>query len=45
MKTKEIVLPAEVVPESAKAWYKNGILEIELKKRVSDKKGTPIKVT
>jgi len=43
--SKEIALPAAVIPESAKAWYKNGILEIELKKRVSDKKGTPIKVT
>jgi len=42
---KEITLPAGVVPESAKAWYKNGILEIKLQKKGSKEKGTPINVT
>jgi HSP20 family protein len=29
---KEILLPTGVIPESAKAWYKNGILEIKITK-------------
>jgi len=43
--SKEITLPAEVLPESAKAWYKNGILEIKLKKKAAKNKSTPINVT
>lgn len=43
--SKEINLPVTVVPESAKAWYKNGVLEIKLKKKNSNKKSTPINVT
>jgi HSP20 family protein len=43
--SKEIVLPSEVEPESAKAWYKNGVLEIKLRKKTSNKSSTPINVT
>lgn len=43
--SKEIVLPSEVEPGSAKAWYKNGILEIKLQRRTSNKSSTPINVT
>ena len=43
--SKEIVLPSEVEPESAKAWYKNGILEIKLRRKASNKNSTPINVT
>jgi HSP20 family protein len=43
--SKEIVLPSEVEPESAKAWYKNGILEIKLRRKASNKSSTPINVT
>jgi len=38
---REVELPAEVVPESAKASYKNGVLEIRLKKK---EKGVKVKV-
>jgi HSP20 family protein len=37
----EVELPAEVVPETAKASYKNGILEVRLKKK---EKGVKVKV-
>jgi HSP20 family protein len=37
----EVELPAEVAPESAKATYKNGILEIRIKKK---EKGVRVKV-
>jgi HSP20 family protein len=43
--SKEIVLPSEVEPESAKAWYKNGILEIKLRRKASNRSSTPINVT
>ncbi|MHA1917017.1 MAG: archaeal heat shock protein Hsp20 [Candidatus Ranarchaeia archaeon] len=35
---KDVKLPSEVVAESAKARYKNGVLEIRLKKIETDKK-------
>jgi HSP20 family protein len=37
----EVELPAEVVPESAKSTYKNGVLEVRLKKK---EKGVKVKV-
>ncbi len=41
----EIVeLPCEVVPESAKARYNNGVLEVVFKKKYPEKKGKKIKV-
>ncbi len=41
----EIVnLPCEVVPESAKARYNNGVLEVVFKKKYSEKKGKKIKI-
>ena len=41
---KEVELPSEVDPKSAKANYKNGVLEIRLKKIKKEKKGYEIKV-
>lgn len=41
---KEVDLPSEVDPGSAKANYKNGVLEVKLKKTKSEKKGFGIKV-
>ncbi len=41
----EIVnLPCEVVPESAKARYNNGVLEVVFKKKYPERKGKKIKV-
>lgn len=41
----EIVdLPCEVIPESAKARYNNGVLEVVFKKKYPEKKGKKIKV-
>ncbi len=41
----EIVeLPCEVVPESAKARYNNGVLEVVFKKKHPEKKGKKIKI-
>jgi len=41
---KEVDLPAEVEPESASANYKNGVLEVKLKKAKRERKGYGIKV-
>lgn len=41
---KEVELPAEVDPKSAKSTYKNGVLEVVLKKRAPKLKGEPIKI-
>ncbi|RLG79347.1 MAG: Hsp20/alpha crystallin family protein [Thermoprotei archaeon] len=41
---KEVDLPAEVDPGSARANYKNGVLEVKLKKEKKEKKGFRIKV-
>jgi len=41
---KEVDLPAEVDPGSAKASYKNGILEVKLKKAKREGKGYEIKI-
>ncbi|MCP8304592.1 MAG: Hsp20/alpha crystallin family protein [archaeon] len=41
---KKVELPAEIDPDSAKASYTNGILEVEVKKAVPTTKGKRIKV-
>lgn len=41
---KEVDLPAEVEPDSARANYKNGVLEVKLKKIKKEKKGFEIKI-
>ncbi|MHA1266035.1 MAG: archaeal heat shock protein Hsp20 [Candidatus Helarchaeota archaeon] len=41
---KEILLPSEVVPKTATARYKNGILEIKLQKKGFVEEGTTIPV-
>ncbi len=41
---KEVELPAEVDPKSAKSTYKNGVLEVSLKKISPKPKGEPIKI-
>jgi HSP20 family protein len=41
---KEVELPAEVDPKSAKSTYKNGVLEVVLKKTAPKPKGEPIKI-
>lgn len=41
---KDLQLPVEVDPESAKASYKNGVLEVQLVKKVKSKPGKHIKV-
>jgi len=41
---KEVDLPAEVDPQSAKATYKNGVLEVVLRKVGKGEKGVKIKV-
>lgn len=41
---KEIELPAEVDPKSAKASYRNGVLEVKLKKARKESKGFEIRV-
>lgn len=41
---KEVELPAEVDPRSAKASYRNGVLEVELKKAKPKPKGQRIQI-
>lgn len=41
---KELELPAEVDPSSAKSSYKNGVLEVELKKVKEKPRGVRIKI-
>jgi HSP20 family protein len=42
---KVVELPVEVVPESAKASYKNGVLEIRLKKKSGgEEKGFKVQI-
>lgn len=41
---KEVELPCEVDPNSAKATYQNGVLDVELKKAKPKKKGKKIKI-
>ena len=41
---KELELPAEVDPDSSKATYKNGVLEIVLSRTKPKKKGREIKI-
>ncbi len=41
---KEVELPAEVDPKSAKATYQNGVLDVEIKKLKPKKKGRKVKI-
>jgi len=43
---KEVTLPAKIDPKSAKATYKNGVLEVKLtrKEPIKEEKGEPIKI-
>ncbi|MEM1635804.1 MAG: archaeal heat shock protein Hsp20 [Thermosphaera sp.] len=41
---KEVELPSEVDPSSAKAVYRNGVLEVKMKKARKEKKGFKISV-
>ena len=43
---KEVILPAKIDPKSAKATYKNGVLEVKLAKKEvpKEEKGEPIKI-
>jgi len=41
---KELELPAEVDPKTAKSIYRNGVLEVTLAKIKEKPKGEPIKV-
>lgn len=41
---KELELPAEVDPQSAKATYKNGVLEVSLTKKKPKKEGRKIQI-
>jgi HSP20 family protein len=42
--SKDLELPSAVDPDSAKASYKNGVLEVTLKKAAPKKRGRPIKI-
>ncbi len=41
---ERVELPCEVIPDSAKARYNNGVLEVVFKKKYPEKKGKKIKV-
>lgn len=41
---KEITLPVDVEPSSAKAQYKNGVLEIKIDKKVKEEKKSGVKI-
>jgi len=41
---ERVELPCEVIPDSAKARYNNGVLEVIFKKKYPEKKGKKIKV-
>lgn len=41
---KAISLPSEVIPDKVKASYKNGVLEVRMKKKVKSEGGKAIKV-
>lgn len=42
---KEVELPAEVLPDTARASYKNGVLEVKLKKKAAEpEEGVEVKV-
>ncbi|MCK5548698.1 MAG: Hsp20/alpha crystallin family protein [Thermoplasmata archaeon] len=41
---KELQLPSAVAPDSAKATYKNGVLDIVLKKSAGKKKGKKVRI-
>jgi len=41
---KEVDLPAKVDPKSAKASYKNGVLEVVLKKAGEERKGFKVQI-
>ncbi|NHV06890.1 MAG: Hsp20/alpha crystallin family protein [Thaumarchaeota archaeon] len=41
---REVDLPAKVDPKQSKSTYKNGVLEVDLKKVKEESKGTPLKV-
>ena len=44
MYTRRIKLPSEVEPETARATYKNGILDVEMKKKIAGKEGHNIRI-
>ncbi|MEM4503208.1 MAG: Hsp20/alpha crystallin family protein, partial [Ignisphaera sp.] len=41
---KEVDLPVEVDIDTAEATYRNGVLEITIKKKQKEKKGKPIQI-
>jgi HSP20 family molecular chaperone IbpA len=41
---RAISLPSEVIPDSVKANYKNGVLEVRMRKKVKTEGGKAIKV-
>ncbi|MGC8572926.1 MAG: archaeal heat shock protein Hsp20 [Caldisphaera sp.] len=42
--SKEVELPSKIDPDSVKATYKNGVLEIKVKKKKEEPKGKEIKI-
>lgn len=41
---KELTLPSSIAPDSVNATYKNGVLDIVLKKSIGKKKGKKVKI-